>query len=78
MKKKTNKSSQLNTPQSNPGLLTRRQVAGQLQTCPHSVARYTERGLLPAVVINSRVVRYRPEDVERFIESALVGLEKLP
>lgn len=55
------------------GLLTRRQVAATLQTCVHGVARYTKRGLLPAVVINPRLVRYKPEDVERFIQSAMTG-----
>jgi len=54
------------------GLLTRRQVAATLQTCVHSVARYTKRGLLPAVVINRRVIRYKAEDVEKFIHSAAI------
>ena len=55
------------------GLLTRKQVAEQLQTCIHTVARYTRRGLLPAVTIGRRVIRYKREDVEKFIQSAITG-----
>jgi hypothetical protein len=54
------------------GLLTRAQVARELSTCNHTVARYTKKGLLPAVVIGPRCVRYRPEDLRKFVESALV------
>lgn len=54
-------------------LWTRKQVAGRLQTCIHTIARYTKRGWLPCVVINRRVIRYRQEDVERFIEEAMTG-----
>ena len=54
-------------------LLTREDVAKRLKTCTHTVARYTKRGLLPAVLINSRVVRYKPEDVEKLIQSSTIG-----
>lgn len=53
------------------GLLTRKQVAAELQTCVHTVARYTKRGLLPAVRIGRRVIRYKTEDLQKFIQSAL-------
>jgi len=55
-----------------PILWTRRQVANALQVCPHSIARYTRRGELPCVKINPRVVRYKPQDVQRLIESGTV------
>lgn len=56
-----------------PCLLTRSDVANRLQTCNHTIQRYTKRGLLPAIVINCRVIRYRPEDVEKLIQSGMVG-----
>jgi predicted site-specific integrase-resolvase len=51
-------------------LLTRRQVAELLAVSTESVKRYTRRGLLPSIKLNSRVIRYRPEDVQRMIEAA--------
>lgn len=48
-------------------LLTRKEVAEYLNVHPGSVKRYQLQGELPAILINSRVVRYRREDVERFI-----------
>jgi predicted site-specific integrase-resolvase len=53
-------------------LLTRRQVAETLQTCPHTVARYTRRGLLPCLKINARVIRYDPTVVANFLKAAAV------
>lgn len=53
-------------------LWTRKQVAKTLQLCVHSVARYTRRGELPCVKINPRVVRYKQQDVQAFIESGSV------
>ncbi len=39
----------------------------------HTVARLTKRGLLPAIVLGPRLIRYRPEDVEKFIQSGVTG-----
>lgn len=50
-------------------LLTRLEVAEQLSTCTHTVARYAKRGLLPEIILGPRLIRYRREDVERLIES---------
>ena len=55
------------------GLLSRKQVADALGLCVHSVARYTRRGLLPAVTLGPRLIRYRAEDIERFIQSGVTG-----
>ena len=55
------------------GLLTRKQVADALGLCTHSVMRFTRRGLLPAVTLGPRVIRYRAEDIERFIQSGVTG-----
>ena len=51
-------------------LLSRAQVAAQLNLCPHTVARYTRQGLLPCLRVNARLIRYRSEDVQAFIEVA--------
>ena len=52
-------------------LYTRKQVAERLQTCTHTIARWSRLGLLPCVIINRRVIRYRPEDVEAFVERSI-------
>lgn len=54
-----------------PSLPTRGQVADYVGVCPHTVARYTRAGLLPCVRINSRVIRYRREDVQAFVNAAV-------
>lgn len=48
-------------------LLSRKQVAEILGTCIHTVARNKE---LKPIRFNARLVRYRAEDVERYIEAA--------
>lgn len=53
------------------GLLSRREVADALGLCVHSVARLTKRGHLPAIVLGRRLIRYRREDVQKFIESGV-------
>lgn len=55
------------------GLLSRAQVANSLGTCVHTVQRLTKRGVLPCLKFNRRLIRYRPEDVERFIREATEG-----
>jgi hypothetical protein len=55
------------------GLLSRAQVAARLGLCTHSVQRLTRRGLLPALVFNKRLIRYAPEAVEMFIQSAVTS-----
>jgi excisionase family DNA binding protein len=61
----------LQTKQAIIGLLSRAQVAQRLGTCPHTVARLTRKGLLPCLRFNSRLIRYKREDVDKFISSAL-------
>jgi hypothetical protein len=34
-----------------------------------SVKRYERRGMLASIKLNSRVIRYRAEDVQRMIEA---------
>ncbi len=56
-------------PAANGGLLSRAQVAQQLGVCPHTVARNKD---LRPLKFNQRLIRYRAEDVQRYIESAIV------
>ncbi|MEO8429345.1 MAG: helix-turn-helix domain-containing protein [Verrucomicrobiota bacterium] len=55
------------------GLLSRAEVAARLGVCVHSVQRMTRKGLLPCIVFNRRLLRYKSEDVEKFILSAVTG-----
>jgi excisionase family DNA binding protein len=48
-------------------LLTRREVCERLKISTTTLWEVTGRGSLPAVRLG-RAVRYRPEDVQRFIE----------
>lgn len=54
-------------------LLSRRQVGELIGVHPGSVARYQREGLLKAVKINARVVRYPETEVRRFIAQAVVA-----
>ena len=56
--------------QSSGILLSRQQLAKRFQVCKHTVQWWEKRGLLKAIHFNSRVVRYRLEDVERLIREA--------
>ena len=60
------------TPVSEYPLMNRREVAAILGVHPGSVKRYQLQGQLPAIHINSRVVRYRREDVDTFISEGVV------
>jgi hypothetical protein len=55
------------------GLLSRKQVAEILGTCVHTIAR--NRQLSP-IKFNARLLRYHPEDVQRFIQAATTGTEE--
>lgn len=48
-------------------LLTRQQVAEALQVNPRTIARWEEKGLLKPLKFSARSIRYRKEDVERWI-----------
>lgn len=52
-------------------LLTAREVGERLQIHPRSVWRLASAGQLPPPVrITDRIVRWRPEDIERALEKA--------
>jgi excisionase family DNA binding protein len=48
-------------------LLTRKQVAAIFQVSPPTIIRLENEGKLPAVRLGAGSVRYRREDVEKFI-----------
>jgi len=54
-------------------LWTRKQVAKAIGVCPHTVARWTRLGVLPAVKLNARVIRYEAAVVQTFIQSGAIG-----
>jgi excisionase family DNA binding protein len=49
-------------------LLTQRQVAAQLGVSVPTVRRLTKSGVLPAVRLGKRSVRYRPETLDALRE----------
>lgn len=57
-------------------LLNRKQVAERFGVCTETIKRWQHRGLLPAIVINPRVTRYRAEDVERFLTEGSILQEQ--
>jgi excisionase family DNA binding protein len=54
-------------------LLTTREVATLLAVSPETILRRARAGELPAFRIASNALRFRPEDVEAFLERATVG-----
>jgi excisionase family DNA binding protein len=50
------------------GLHTTESLAEYLQVSPHTVRREREAGRLPYIRIRD-LIRYRPEDVETFLQS---------
>jgi DNA-binding transcriptional MerR regulator len=48
-------------------LLTARVVADMLDVCPDTVLRWTRRGLLPGIRLPSGALRYRRDDVTRWL-----------
>jgi predicted site-specific integrase-resolvase len=54
------------------GLLTRGQVAGLFGVCKETIRRWERQGLFKPVIMNARVLRYRPEDVQALIAQNIV------
>ena len=53
-----------------PRLLTTDAAARALSVSPRTIMRMADRGDLPTVRIERRLVRFRPEDIEQLIERA--------
>jgi DNA-binding transcriptional MerR regulator len=48
--------------------MTRKEVASHLHVCGHTIRLWERRGMLTPVRINRRVLRYRPEDVQKLLQ----------
>lgn len=55
--------------------MTRREVAQLLKLSTESIKRYQRMGKLDAIVVNSRVTRYRRSAVDDFIREAQTHVE---
>lgn len=49
-------------------LLTKKEVCAELQVCSQTVDKMHKLGLLPRIQITPKTIRYREEDLHRFIE----------
>jgi DNA-binding transcriptional MerR regulator len=49
------------------GLLTRGQVASLFGVCKETIRRWERQGSFKPVIMNSRVLRYRPADIHAVI-----------
>lgn len=56
----------------NEGLFTPDEVARILKVDKRTIYYWIEKGTIPYVRINKKVVRFRPIDVEEFIQKHLV------
>ena len=52
--------------------MSRREVAALLGVHTETIKRYQRKGLLPAIVLNSRLIRYERADVEKFLQSSKI------
>jgi excisionase family DNA binding protein len=50
-------------------LLTAREVAERLGVSPETVLRWTRRGELPAVRLPGGAIRYRPDELDAWLEA---------
>jgi excisionase family DNA binding protein len=54
-------------------LLTAREVAEHLGFAPKTILRWRRRGLLPAIELPGGKVRFRPEDVDAWLDERATG-----
>ena len=52
--------------------MSRREVASMLGVHTETIKRYQRKGLLPAIVFNSRLIRYERTEVERLIQDGKI------
>jgi len=53
-------------------LMTKKEVADRLNLSTRTIGRYVKLGWLRPIRISEQVVRFHPDEVERFIESGAV------
>lgn len=54
-------------------LMTKKDVADRLNVSTRTIGRYVKLGLLKPIRISEQVVRFKPDEVEHFIEKGMVG-----
>jgi excisionase family DNA binding protein len=59
-------------------LLTPEEAALRLHVCTKVLRRLRDRGLIRYVAVTDRKIRYRPEDVDAYLESRLRMAEQPP
>ncbi len=52
--------------------MTKKEVADRLNLSTRTIGRYVKLGWLRPIRISEQVVRFHPDEVERFIESGAV------
>jgi len=67
----------LEVPVPTSSLMTAQQVAVRCGCSPQSVYRWRDQGLLPAIRLGKRCVRFERADVERFIASGGAEVAKV-
>jgi excisionase family DNA binding protein len=50
-------------------LLTHDQAAARIGVCAKTLRQLRKKGLIRYVAVTGRLIKYRPEDIEAFIES---------
>ena len=53
-------------------LMSRREVAALIGVHTETIKRYQRKGLLPAIVFNSRLIRYERTEVDRLIQDGKI------
>ena len=70
MKKKPHTVGTPNLKTTDHRLLSRKDVAEMLSLSVPTVKRYQQQGLIKPIILNSRLVRYRYEEIVAFIDQA--------
>ena len=52
-----------------PSMMTARELSAPLGVSAETVLRWTRRGELPAIRLPGGAIRYRPEEIEAWLES---------
>jgi len=53
-------------------LLSRKAVAAFIGVSVMTIKRYEQKGMLHPLKLSERLVRYRPEEIERFLEGGQI------
>jgi len=56
-------------------LLSRREVARIFKVTPSSIGRWERAGLIQAIKLNARVIRYRQDEISRLLNRSIPNQE---